>query len=174
VERIGRERARAFFDRNVRGAGPVELDLAPLGLEVKRRRASSFDDKGGTPAKPEPAGPLPGWLGAVLDAGPKLTVKSVREGSPAWNAGLYAGDEIIAESRFRVDRGALWDRLSELGPGGALRLTVFRQDELVEVEVPLQEPPEDTLWLEPVAAPTLAQRAAFEAWAGVPLPGAGP
>jgi predicted metalloprotease with PDZ domain len=95
----------------------------------------------------------------------------VREGSPAWKAGLYAEDEIIAEGGFRVDRGALWDRLCERGPGGAVRLTVFRRDELVEVEVPLAEAPEDTLWLEPAPEASPAQRAAFEAWTGAGWPG---
>jgi predicted metalloprotease with PDZ domain len=94
----------------------------------------------------------------------------VAEESPAHRAGLYAGDEIVAEDGFRVDRAALWDRLCERGPGGKVRLTVFRRDELVEVEVALGPPPEDTIWLEPVADPTAAQRAAFEAWSGAPLP----
>ncbi len=97
-------------------------------------------------------------------------MKSVREGSPAHAAGLYAGDEIVAEDGFRVDRAALWDRLCELGPGGALRLTVFRRDELVEVQVRLGTPPEDALWLAPVPAPTATQRGAWEAWAGSPHP----
>ena len=86
------------------------------------------------------------------------------EGGPAHRAGLYAGDEIVAEDGFRVDRAALWDRLCERGPGGRLRLTVFRRDELVEVVVPLGEPPEDTLWLEPLPEPTAAQREAYAAW----------
>ena len=60
----------------------------------------------------------------------------------------------MAEGGFRLDRAALWDRLGERGPAGRLRLTVFRRDELVEVEVPLAEAPEDAVWLEPVAAPT--------------------
>ncbi len=169
AEAVGRERARAFFDRHVRGTGPVELDLEPLGLAVKRRRAQAFDDKGGTPGKPDP-GPRPGWLGASFGNGPRLTVSTVREGSPAWRAGLYAEDEIVAEGGFRVDRAALWDRLCERGPAGALALTVFRRDELVDVPVPLAEPPEDTVWLEPVESPTAEQRAAFEAWCGAALP----
>ncbi len=173
AERVGGDAARAFFDRHVRGTGPIDLaldlDLELVGLEVRRRRAQGFDDKGGTPPKPD-EGPLPGWLGATLGSGAKLTVSSVREGSPAWRAGLYAEDEIVAESGFRVDRAALWDRLCERGPGGALGLTVFRRDELVEVPVPLAEPPEDTFWLEPVASPTPGQRAAFEAWCGAPFP----
>jgi predicted metalloprotease with PDZ domain len=90
----------------------------------------------------------------------------VQEGSPAHAAGLYAGDELVAEDGFRVDRGALWDRLCERGPGGKLRLTVFRRDELVEVTVTLGPPAEDRVWLEPDPAATPEQRAAFEAWCG--------
>jgi predicted metalloprotease with PDZ domain len=81
---------------------------------------------------------------------------------------VYAGDEIVAESRFRVDRGALWDRLTERGPGGILHLTVFRQDELVDVDVPLGDPTEDTVWLEPVPSPSPEQRNAYEAWLSTP------
>src|SRR5512146_414014 len=126
AERVGREAARAFFDANVRGTGTVELGLETLGLSVRTRRAQAFDDKGGTLPKSDP-GPVPGWLGVTLDNGPKLLVRSVHEESPAWHAGLYAGDEIVAESERRVDRGALWERLCERGPGGTVRLTVFRQ-----------------------------------------------
>jgi len=167
--RLGAEAARELFDRYVRGTAPLELDLAQLGLTVRRRRAQGWDDKGGAPPKPDER-PAPGWLGAALPDGPKLKVASVREGGPAWRAGLYADDEIVAEDGLRVDRAALWNRLCERGPGGALRLTVFRREELVEVEVPLAEPPEDTLWIEPVADATEAQRASFQAWCGAPFP----
>ena len=79
----------------------------------------------------------------------------------------------MAEDGFRVDRAALWDRLCERGPGGELRLTVFRRDELVEVAVTLGEPREDVVWLEPLPEATPAQRAAFEAWSAGrwPVPG---
>jgi predicted metalloprotease with PDZ domain len=97
-------------------------------------------------------------------------VRSVREGSPAGKAGLYAEDEILAESGFRVDRAALWDRMRQVGPGGKLRLTVFRRDELCEVEVTLGHPPAEMAWLEPLPDATPAQRAAFQAWTGAALP----
>jgi predicted metalloprotease with PDZ domain len=113
---------------------------------------------------------VPGFLGADLAPAGKLLVLSAREGSPAWRAGLYAEDEIVAESGFRVDRAALWQRLEERGPGGALRLAVFRRDELVEVEVPLAAPPEDAVWLETVKEPSAAQREAFRAWCGADWP----
>ena len=72
-----------------------------------------------------------------------------------------------------MDRGALWDRLGERGPGGSLRLTLFRRDELLEVPVQLGTPPEDTVWLEPLPDATPAQRAAFEAWSAGRWPAAG-
>jgi predicted metalloprotease with PDZ domain len=171
---LGAERARAFFDAHVRGTGALEPDLDAVGLRLRRRAAQGFDDKGGTPVRSANGqGPgRAGFLGAQLGgANAKLVVQSVREGSPAFHAGLYAEDEIVAEDGFRVDKGALWQRLEERGPGGTLRLTVFRRDELVEVPITLGEPPEDTLWLEPVESATAEQRAAFQAWCGLPFPG---
>ncbi len=173
AELLGEEPARRFFDRFVRGTEPLELDLDLVGLRLRRRAAQGFDDKGGTPPKGDDAMPPAGWLGAELAQGPKLAVQMVREGSPAHRAGLYAEDEILAEDGFRVDRAALWDRLCERGPGGKLRLTVFRRDELVEIAVVLGPPREDAVWLEPVAEATPAQRAAFEAWSAGRWPGAG-
>jgi predicted metalloprotease with PDZ domain len=169
VELLGEQIARDFFDRHVRGCDPLDPPLATIGLKLGRRIATSLDDKGGTPhaknGNGDDGAPRPGWLGARLTAGPKLEVACVVEGSPAHLAGLYAGDEVLAEDGFRVDRAELWDRLCERGPGGSLRLTVFRRDELIQVEVKLGQPPEDALWVERVAEPTAAQRKAFGEWA---------
>jgi len=169
AERLGVEAARAFFDRFVRGTAPLEPALDVVGLRLRRRAAQGADDRGGSPGKPV-EGPVPGWLGAELSAGPRLLVTSVREGGPAWNAGLTADDEIVAEGGWRVDKAGLAKRLEERGPSGAVRLTLFRRDELVEVAAPLAPAPEDTAWLEPVPEPTPAQQAAFEAWCGAPFP----
>ena len=150
AELLGADAARRFFDRHVRGTEPLDLDLdvrsasapPPPGAGVRRQgrrtreegRASSRRRAGSASSSPR---------------GAEARRAAVREGSPAHRAGLYAEDELVAEGGFRVDSGALWDRLCERGPGGALRLTVFRRDELVEVEVPLAPWPEDTVWLEP-------------------------
>jgi predicted metalloprotease with PDZ domain len=172
AELLGAEEARRFFDRFVRGTEPLELDVGALGLALRRRPAQGLDDKGGTPGKrDDEQEPRAAFLGAELASGPKLTVQSVREGSPAHRAGLYAEDEIVAEDGFRVDRGALWERLRERGPGGELRLTVFRRDELVEVRVVLGEAPEDTVWLERDESAAPEARAAFASWCGAAFPG---
>ncbi|MCM2334840.1 MAG: PDZ domain-containing protein [Anaeromyxobacteraceae bacterium] len=168
AELLGEPAARLLFDRWVRGTGPLEPDLSLVGLRLRHRTSRGPEDKGGKPAKPEEG--TPGWLGAELGSGPRLTVASVREGSPAWKAGLGADDELVAEGGFRLDKGSLAERLKERGPGGTLRLTIFRRDELLEVAVPLAAPPEDAAWLEPVEDPSDEQRSAFQAWCGAPWP----
>jgi predicted metalloprotease with PDZ domain len=167
---LGAEAARTFFERWVRGVEPFAPDVAEVGLSLRRRAAQGFEDKGGTEGKPDEDRPPPGFLGVDLAPGPKLAVASVREGSPAHRAGLYADDEIVAEGGFRLDRAGLWDRLCERGPRGTLWLTVFRREELVEVVVPLGPCPEDTVWLEPDPAATGEQRESFRAWCGKDLP----
>jgi predicted metalloprotease with PDZ domain len=169
AEWAGAGEARAFFDRHVRGTGEVELDLDLVGLALRRRPARGLADEGGAAGEGEEV--AWGWLGAEVDADGE--VSSVREGSPAWSCGLTAGDEIVAEGGFRADREALWARMRERGPGGQLRLHLFRRGELLEVAVPLGAPPEDTAWLEPAASPTEAQRAAFRAWCGAAHPAGG-
>jgi predicted metalloprotease with PDZ domain len=167
---MGEPAARAFFDRLVRGTAPVEAALDQVGLRLSRRIAQSLDDKGGTPPRKNGDDLVAGWLGAEIPPGAKLSVRTVREGGPAARAGLYAEDEIVAESGFRVDRTGLWDRMRQLGPGGDLRLTVFRKDELVEVPITLGDSPEEVAWIEPVPEATEAQESAFRAWTGAALP----
>jgi predicted metalloprotease with PDZ domain len=167
AELIGAEAARELFDRVVRGHGVPPIDLGLVGLELKRRAASAPDDRGGTPGR-NGKDATPGWLGAELSA--SLTVKSVREGSPAWRAGLTADDELIAEGGYKLDGKGLQQRLEAAGPEGRLRLTIFRRDELKEVEVALTAPPDDTCWLEPLAETSEAQRAAFTDWSGAAWP----
>mgnify|MGYP002369050900 CR=1 FL=1 len=167
----GAEEARVFFDRWVRGTERARPDVETVGLVMHRRAAHGLEDKGGTAGKRDDAeAPRPGWLGADLAPGSKLVVQQVREGSPAHRAGLYADDELVAESGFRIDRAGLWDRLCQRGPGGTLWLTVFRRDELVEVVVPLGAPPEDTLWLEPAPFASELDRESFRSWCGQAMP----
>ncbi len=176
AEILGERVAREFFDAHVRGAAPLteELDPAPLGLALRRRAGEGPEDKGGTPGRPgERERPAAGWLGADLGPNSKLLVTAVREGSPAERAGLYAGDELVAEGGFRLDKALLQDRLRERGPHGELRLHVFRRDELLELPVRLGPPPEDALWLEPREGAGAAEREAFQRWCGADFPSRG-
>jgi predicted metalloprotease with PDZ domain len=97
-----------------------------------------------------------------------LEVASVAEGSPAQAAGIAAGDELLAMDGFRVD---LKQRLGRAQPGQAVRLSLFRMDELLDVPVQLALAPNDTVTFVTDPKATPAQLAARGRWLGARWPG---
>ena len=167
AELLGHEAARAFFDLYVRGTEPLHLDLGVVGVRLRRRPSQAFDDKGGTPPKTDDGKPAAGFLGVELDSGPKLTVKSVREGEPRPRRRPLRGG--------RDRRGGRLPRGPRRALGPPLRARPRREAEADRVpprrarrawQVVLGPPAEDTLWLEPDPDAGPEQRAAFEAWCG--------
>ncbi len=116
------------------------------------------------PPSPASADP-PGWLGAKtkIEAG-RLMVENVSRGTPAYAAGVNAGDELLAIDDFRVLPEELAARLAAYRPGRAVVLLVSRRDELKRLDVTLGAEPPDrwTLQVRPDATPL--QRAHLMKW----------
>lgn len=147
-----------FFRRYVRGRDELPynsfLEAAGLRLEVKR---SSNEPRA--------------YLGAQLaQEGDRLIVRTVRAGTPAYDQGLNAGDQIVALDGKRVTLESFNARLEERKPGEKIRLTIFRADDLRTLEVALGAAPEDEYKIVPVTAPSDAQRQIYRAWLGAPFP----
>ncbi|GAB4427344.1 MAG: PDZ domain-containing protein [Chloroflexi bacterium OHK40] len=144
---------RDFFRHYV--AGTEELDyargLATVGLEPRWHRRG-----------PE------AWLGMSLKRqGERTLVAAVRADGPAYAAGVYADDELLALDGWRVNEERLQARLAERAPGETVRLSLFRGDALLEVPVSLGSAPPDALQLTPVEAPDDGQRSAYRSWLGL-------
>jgi predicted metalloprotease with PDZ domain len=106
-----------------------------------------------------------GWLGvATRDDGRAIVVTSVRSNGPAEAAGLYAGDELLAIDRQRVDAARLTARLAETPPGTTVTMSVFRRDELLEIPVALGEAPAETVTIVPIEGANAQQAALREGW----------
>jgi predicted metalloprotease with PDZ domain len=99
----------------------------------------------------------------LRDRGSALEVGSVVEGSPAQEAGLGGGDEVVALDGFRGDIKA---RLSRKEPGDTVRLSFFRMDELLHKEVRLLDAPNDTVTLSPSASAGETELRLREGWLG--------
>ncbi len=156
----------AFFDGAIRSTDELDYgSFAHVGLALKRRPKRSANDKGGGPADGE-AGPARPWLGVELRSGDRAVVATALTGSPAVKAGVYADDEIVALDGLRVTASSLHDRIEERAPGDTARLTLFRRDQLLTVDVALEPRPATACWLEKVQDATPEQRAAYEAWLG--------
>jgi predicted metalloprotease with PDZ domain len=177
VEEVASEVAgadlRPLFDRWLRSAD--ELDFAPYlaaaGVALLPAHEVRPGGAGAAPAPPvPPAEPGASQMREVkigfqfkFDGG-KTLVGNVLAGTPAWRAGVSAGDEILALDGLRVDAMSIGVRLQEKAPGSTAALTVFRRDELLTLQLPVESGPPTRLALRPVEAPTPEQRALFEDW----------
>lgn len=142
-----------FFRRYI--AGVEELDyataLAVVGLELRWQRR----------------GPR-AWLGlSFRRQGERTLVSAVRTDGPAYAAGIYADDDLLALDGWRASDEKLNARLAERRPGQIARLSLFRGDRLIELPVMLAEAPADALELVAVAERTEAQARAYQAWLGL-------
>lgn len=156
VQEVAGEGAETFGDFFARYiAGVDELDyaagLSVVGLEPRWSRR----------------GPR-AWLGLSLRRqGERALVSAVRSDGPAYAAGVYHDDELLAIDGWRVTDEKLGARLAEREPGAVVRLALFRGDALVEVPVTLAEAPPDALELAPIDGRSEAQTRAYRAWLGL-------
>lgn len=170
-----------FFARYVRGTAdlPLEQLLHDVGVQLNWRPAEGRADAGG---KPRGSGAPPrtdnhnnkdthkkAWLGAVIAEQPGghfFTV--VYAGSPAEQAGLAPGDEVVALDDVRLTTATFDQRLREYHPGDRVTVTVFRRDELMRFKVRLAEAPVDTAWLSMIGDCDEAAAARRKAWLRAP------
>lgn len=173
---------KPLFDRWLRT--PAELDFAPqlaaAGLALVpahevRPGSASAGDRSGAAGQPGAGGPTVSSGDAhgprevrvgfqfKMDGG-RTVVGNVMAGTPAWRAGVNAGDELVALDGIRVDAMSLGARLQERAPGTAVTLTVFRRDELINLALPVESGPPQRLALRPVDTPSTEQQALLEHW----------
>jgi len=133
---------------------PFDQYLAPFGLQIQ----------------PEEVKAAPPVLGmTVKTEHGKDVIKFVESGSPAQQAGIDAGDELLAIAHLRVTADQLAERLKDYRPGDTIPLTFFHQDELRTVSVTLAAACPQVHQLGAIAQPTAEQQRLFQGWLGMPL-----
>lgn len=119
--------------------------LARFGVTMHLRGADTAKDRGGkSGSRSQPLVVLGVRLSSESDAA-RLAV--VYEDSPAADAGLSAGDEVIAVDGIKVTGRNLEGRLQTYAPGATVSVHAFRRDELLQVQATLREALEDTCYL---------------------------
>jgi predicted metalloprotease with PDZ domain len=152
----------AFLEQMIYGTDDLPLTslLTAAGIDVEQRVAKNAQEKGGKAA----TGKLPAVdLGGVLkDDENGLAILRLAEGGALQDAGLSAGDVIIAIDGLKLNLAKLESRLQRAATGDVLQLHAFRRDELNQFDVCLQAAKEDTFVLAVADAP-LAGRS----WLGI-------
>lgn len=156
LEAVAARSLTNFFERFIHGTEELPFNefLEPFGLrlvaEVKEASAP--------------------YLGLTLETTQgKAQIKSVAASSPAQQAGIDPGDELLALNGFRVTADKLSERLKDFQPGEQIQLMVFHQDQLQTHTVNLAAPLPDRFKLQPVEAPSARQQALFQGWLGTSL-----
>jgi predicted metalloprotease with PDZ domain len=108
-----------------------------------------------------------GWLGCEVEIqSGKLVVTQVKRGTPAYDAGLNVGDEILAVGDYRTPTtiDGWEERLKAYPPGTQDSLLIARRDHLLRLPATFREEPRLTWKLEEDPKATPEQRAHLEAW----------
>jgi predicted metalloprotease with PDZ domain len=140
-----------FFTKYVRGTEELNYDAA---LEAAGLRL----DTGVGPVEKV-------YFGAdVVQDEDRLIVRRVYAGSPAYEHGLNAGDQIVALDNMRVTRDFFEARIAEKKPGDLISLTIFRFDDLSTLPIKLGGRREGTYRIVPLPKQTEAQKRVYKSW----------
>ena len=156
-----------FFDKAVRSTAdlPLEKLLATVGVELALRPGRTGIDRRDPKSKKEQQGLRGVSLGVRSGSdGGDLKINQVFDGGSAQNAGLAAGDIVIAIDGLRVSADNIDSHLTRYRPGETVPLHVFRRDELHVLPITLAAAKPDAWTLSVVADPHLAR--SRKAWLG--------
>lgn len=134
-----------FFSKYVRGVVDPDYNtiFSVIGVQMNATDADSGK----------------AYIGAdLVEDNGRLTVRTVRSDTPAYEQGLNSGDQIVAIDGYRASMARLQQYVGERKPGDKVRLTIFRTDRLRDIEFTLGENLRKDYTIVPVANPTEQQR----------------
>ncbi|MFT5790026.1 MAG: putative metalloprotease with PDZ domain [Shewanella sp.] len=136
---------------------PISLDFESM-LEQAGLTVGYGDD-----AKSEP------FVGVTLES-KSLVLSRVLRNGPAWNAGIVLGDEIVAINGLKVTAAGFESRIKDFKVDGKIKVTLFSNDRLKEIELTLGEQKSGKLAISSVDKPSHSQKAFLKAWLGIDWP----
>ncbi|HEX9543741.1 MAG TPA: PDZ domain-containing protein [Pyrinomonadaceae bacterium] len=140
-----------FFQRYVRGVEllPYDEALAYVGMHLVRAQARE---------------PFNAGIGVDWGKAGTLTIGSVRNDSPAEDAGLQEGDEIISLGRKNVSRENWLVALARYKQGDRIPIVVKRDRRTIQTAIVLHEPERFEYKIEERKDVTPTQKALRAAW----------
>lgn len=96
-------------------------------------------------------------------------IKFVEAHSPAQQAGIDPGDELLAIDDFRVSANQLDEHLKDYQPGDVITVAVFHQETLKLCQVKLAPPPPTSYQIVAMTDPSALQQQNFAGWLNVQL-----
>ncbi len=105
------------------------------------------------------------FLGAdTTQQGERLMITSIPAGTPAYEQGLNTGDQILTVNGNRANQAFLQNTVADKKPGEKIRLTIFRLDEIRNIEITLGSKVPVAYRLAPVKNPGDDQKRLYQNW----------
>ncbi len=148
-----------FWQDYIEGTKAIDFDqlLAFYGLKISSKNQP--DDEN-----------YDSWIGANLDAsGDLIKVKTVDTNSPAWQAGLTMGDEILSIDGIKLSPSNYKNRLSQLTTDQTYQMHYFNAGRLMQTKIKPTSNPNPAFKIESIEKPSRKQKARFKAWSGQDL-----
>ncbi|GBD93313.1 M61 glycyl aminopeptidase [bacterium BMS3Abin05] len=145
---------KPFFRRYVSGTDSIDANhyLNYAGIELYKKDFTHEDS-------------LKGYTGLrIVSKNGNAVVKTVLFGSPAFRAGIYTADEILAADDFRISAGDIAGRLQEKQPGKTVRLLISRRGIIQEIPLTLGLMPNTKFAVRRIKKPTALQKKIFESY----------
>ncbi|WP_456379837.1 M61 family metallopeptidase [Thiolapillus sp.] len=157
-----------FFARAVHDTQelPLEEWLASVGIGYQLRPARNQEDWGGVRDESGEVEPKPVLGARYRQQGDLVELAQVFDGGSAQEAGLAAGDRLIAIDGLQATAKNLDTLIGQFDPGAKVQVHAFRRDELMSFSLCIQAAPRDTceLWFLPQEKCTPSQLARRRNW----------
>ena len=134
-----------FFSKYVRGRMDIDYDeiVKAIGLKLKASEANRGK----------------AYFGAdLVEENGRLNIRTIPTGTPAYEQGFNAGDQIVAVDGYRTTLDFLQKYIGERKPNDKITLSVFRFDKLRDINLTLGVDARNEYSFAPVAEPTEGQK----------------
>ncbi|MDA0986621.1 MAG: PDZ domain-containing protein [Bacteroidetes bacterium] len=150
VENLTNHSFESYFNNYVHGTSPLPWEelLYSAGLSILPKDTVNEVDAGFS----------------IMEQEGKTFVQNVTINSSAMNAGLDLRDEIIALNGERVRSREVLEKIQSLKKLSAIKLTIFRNDQLTEINYTPNYYSTPTYKISKVEKPTELQKKIFETW----------
>lgn len=140
-----------LFDLGLRSTAELPLTdcLSEFGVAMKLLPAKSSDDKGGVLGDKEREQQSYTGIGAKWTSkNSGVKVQQVFDGGAAQNAGISAGDEIVAVDGLRMSAKQFENYILDTDAGDQIEVHLFRRDQLMSLVLQPQQAAFDTCYFD--------------------------
>ncbi len=157
-----------FFSKYVRGT--TEIDYAGIVGGIGMQMTAEDARPGRAPATGD-RGPviIPAFGADLTETSGVLTIRSVAQGTPAYDQGFNSSDQIVAVDGYRASQAFLQSYFGERKQGDKVMLTIFRFDKLREMPLVLGSNSRKDYVFSKLAQPTDEQKKLYHGYLNADL-----